>query len=202
MAALCAMLMAAEITPGTGPSLSDCCAHFDITIDGAYRAATDALATTTATATAKLLGEYIRATSAEPSSADAVSSARSAWVQIEGERAPWKPRPGADYLPLHFVKRIAVRLPEHARPKAEQSYLAILDRVLMDFKISAHAADDLLKPAESLELGRAGGERLHFAFFQAPAEIAWADNVLTDEGRAHLHAVARLLRIPDVQLKS
>lgn len=75
-------------------------------------------------------------------------------MQIDGERAPWKPRPGADHLPLNFVERIAVRLPEHARPKAEQCYLAMLDRVLMDFRISTHAADDLVKPAESLELGR------------------------------------------------
>ena len=196
VATLCTMLLATEIIPGAGRSLSDCCAHFDITIDGAHRAAADAMAT------AQLLGEYIRATPAEPLWVDAIASARVPWTQIDGERTPWKPRPAADYVAPPFIERIAVRLPEHAGLEAEQSYLALLDRALMDFDISAHEADDLVKLADSLELGRSACEHLHLAYFQALTEIAWADNILTDAERADLRAVARLLRIPDSERES
>jgi DNA polymerase III subunit epsilon len=185
------MRLAADIIPGTGRSLADCCAHFDITIDGAHRAAADARAT------AELLGEYIRATPEEPLWADAIASARSVWKPVPGARATWKPRPADDYVRPHFIERIAVRLPEHAGPESKQDYLALLDRVLIDHDISAHEADDLVKLADSLELGRDACTRLHLAYFQALASIAWSDNTRTDEERAGLLAVAELLAIPD-----
>jgi DNA polymerase-3 subunit epsilon len=160
-AVLCTMLLAADITPGAGRSLADCCSHFDIRIDGAHRAHGDA------EATAQLLGEYIHATPRESLWADAVASASAAWTPIPGERTPWKPRPAADHVPPHFLERIAIRLPEHAGPEAEQSYLALLDRILIDHHISAHEADDLVQLANSLELGRVACERLQLAYFQA-----------------------------------
>jgi DNA polymerase-3 subunit epsilon len=194
VAVLCTMRLAADIIPGAGRSLADCCAHFDIAIDGAHRAAADARAT------AELLGEYIRATPDEPLWAQAVVGSSAAWKPILGDRALWKPRPAADYVRPHFIERIAVRLPEHAGPEAEQDYLALLDRVLIDHDISAHEADDLVRLADSLELGRDACTRLHLAYFQALASIAWSDSVLTEDERSDLLAVAKLLVIPDDDL--
>jgi hypothetical protein len=62
-----------------------------------------------------------------------------------------------------------VRLPKHAGPEAEQSYLALVDRVLIDHDISAHEADGLVRLADTLELGRNACERLHLAYFQVEA---------------------------------
>jgi DNA polymerase-3 subunit epsilon len=191
VAVLCTMRLAADIIPGAGRSLADCCAHFDITIHGAHRAAADARAT------AELLGEYIRATPSEPLWADALAGASAVWKPVTGPRAEWKPRPADDYERPHFIERIAVRLPEHAGPEPEQDYLALLDRVLIDHDISAHEADDLVKLADSLELGRDACSRLHLAYFQALASIAWSDGILTEEERSDLLAVSQLLAIPD-----
>jgi DNA polymerase-3 subunit epsilon len=193
VAVLCTMRLAADIIPGAGRSLADCCAHFDIDLTGAHRAGADALAT------AHLLGEYIRATPEDSLWHDAVVGARSPWTRIPGDRAGWKPRPEEGHVPPHFLERIVVRMPEHAGPEAEHDYLALLDRALLDRDISAHEADDLVKLADSLELGRTACERLHLAYFQAVAVIAWADNILTDAERADLADLARLLRIPDAE---
>jgi DNA polymerase III subunit epsilon len=191
VAVLCTMMLAGDIIPGAGRSLADCCAHFDIPINGAHRAGADALAT------AKLLVEYIRATPGEALWANAIAGANHAWVPIGGEQVPWKPRPEADVVAPHFLERIAVRMPEHAGPEAEQNYLALLDRVLLDRDISAHEADDLVKLADALELGRSACERLHLAYFGALTTVAWADAILTEAERADLQSVALLLRIPD-----
>lgn len=191
LAVLCTMLLAADIIPGAGRSLADCCDHFDININGAHRAAADAYAT------ALLLGEYIRATPNEQLWADSIASARAAWRPIAGEWVQWKPRPADDHLEPHFIERIAVRLPEHAGSEAEQSYLALLDRALIDHHISAHEADDLVKLADELELGRAACEQLHLDYYQALATIAWSDRVLTDMERSDLATVSKLLLIPD-----
>jgi DNA polymerase-3 subunit epsilon len=196
VAVLCTMQLAADIIPGAGRSLADCCAHFDIDLTGAHRAGADALAT------AHLLGEYIRATPNEPLWANAVTRARTPWAPIAGDHVPWKPRPEEGRVPPHFLERIAVRLPEHAGPEAEQDYLALLDRVLLDRDISAHEADDLVKLADSLELGRMACERLNLAYFQAVATIAWADNILTDAECADLTQLAGLLRVPEADVQT
>ncbi len=191
LAALCTMRLAADIIPGAGRPLADCCSHFDIDLTGAHRAGADALAT------AHLLGEYIRATSNDPLWSTAVASARAPWKPIDGERVAWKPRPEEGQVRPHFLERIAIRLPEHTGPDEEHDYLALLDRVLLDRDISAHEADDLVRLAAQLELSRITCERLNLSYFRAVASIAWADSILTEVEIADLMRLARLLRIPD-----
>jgi DNA polymerase-3 subunit epsilon len=45
-------------------------------------------------------------------------------------------------------------------------------------------------------------ERLHLAYFQAVATIAWADNILTESERADLAQLAKLLRVPDADAQT
>ncbi|HEY4268570.1 MAG TPA: exonuclease domain-containing protein [Galbitalea sp.] len=191
VAVLCTMRLAADIIPGAGRSLADCCSHFDIDLTGAHRAGADALAT------AHLLAEYIRATPYESLWRTAIDSAKAAWKPLLGPRAEWKPRPEDGHVPPHFLERIAVRLPEHTGPAEEHDYLALLDRVLLDRDISAHEADDLVKLADQLELSRTTCERLHLSYFNAVAAVAWADNILTPDEISDLTQLSRLLRIPD-----
>ena len=195
VAVLCTMLLAGQIIPGAGRSLADCCAHFDIKIDGAHRAAADARAT------AQLLGEYIRATPEEALWKESVASARLPWAAVNSLPALWKPRPRADSVPPHFIERIALRLPEHAGPEAEQSYLAMLDRALIDQDVSGHEGNELVRLADELGLGRSGCEGLHLAYFQAMTTIAWADGVLTDDENLDLIAVAALLLIDAAEVE-
>ena len=194
VAAWCPMRLAADIIPGAGRSLADCCAHFEIDTTGAHRASVDARAT------AHLLGEYIRATPKESLWNNAVASARATWIPILTERSPWKPRPKQDLPQPHFLERIATRLPEHTGPGAEHDYLALLDRVLLDRAISSHEASDLVRLAADLDLDRTTCERLHLAYFRAVAETAWADTILTDTERAELAQLAQLLQIPQAEL--
>lgn len=194
VAVMCTMRLAADIIPGAGRSLADCCAHFEIDTTGAHQAGVDARAT------AHLLGEYIRATPNEPLWANAVASARTAWSPILTERAPWKPRPEQDQPQPHFLERIATRLPEHIGPEAERDYLALLDRVLLDRDISSHEANDLVKLAAELDLDRTTCERLHLSYFRAVAQTAWADNILTNTERADLAQLAQLLQVPQAEL--
>lgn len=194
VAALCTMMLAADIIPGAGRSLADCCAHFDIEIDRAHCAGADAFST------AQLLGAYIAATPEESLWADAIASAKRSWAPITGVRAPWKARPAADHVLPHFLERVAVRLPEHAGLEAEQNYLALLDRILIDHEISAHEVEDLVHLADNLELGQSSCARLHLAYFQALATIAWADNMLTGEEESDLRTLAELLLIPSADV--
>jgi DNA polymerase-3 subunit epsilon len=191
IAVLCTMTLARDIIPGSGRSLSDCCAHFDITIDGAHCAGADAHAT------AELLGQYIHATENEPMWADAVASGRSPWKPLDSVDASWKPRPLKDTPSPHFLERIAQRLPDIAGTEAEQSYLALLDKVLIDHEISAHEAADIVTLADALELGRSACEKLHASYFRALTELAWADDLLTQLEVAELKSVALLLQISD-----
>jgi DNA polymerase III subunit epsilon len=45
-------------------------------------------------------------------------------------------------------------------------------------------------------------ERLHLAYFQAVATIAWADNILTDGERSDLAKLAVLLRVPEAAVQT
>jgi DNA polymerase-3 subunit epsilon len=192
---LCTMMLAGDIIPGAGRSLADCCAHFDIDIDGAHRAAADALAT------AHLLAAYIQATPRESVWADAVASARSPWGSIPSGGAAWKPRPSATYIPPHFLERLATHLPEQQGTEAEQSYLALLDRVLLDRDISVHEANDLVTLSNEFGLDRPTCERVHLDYLRALARVAWADNMLTESEQSDLREVALLLQIPKAELE-
>ncbi|AMB59191.1 exonuclease domain-containing protein [Microterricola viridarii] len=196
---LCTMQLAAELIPGAGRSLADCCAAFDIDLDDAHRASADALAT------ARLLGEYIGATDADDF-----------WFrQIDAALAdPWPPRALARHRdevwrprgfasapePTSFLERIAIKLPELAGPAEHQEYLALLDRCLIDRLLSAHESDALVRTADELSISRETCARLHHEYFDALTRIAWADGVLTTDEIADLAAVAKLLSIEGAYL--
>ncbi|TFB84113.1 DUF2510 domain-containing protein [Cryobacterium algoricola] len=192
ISAICTMVLATDIIPGAGRSLADCCDHFDIDLTGAHRASVDALAT------ASLLSAYMQATPDWALWADAVGKAATApWQPMAPSGVPWKPRPEADAPSIHFLERISNRLPAHDGPVDETTYLALLDRCLLDRLISEHESEDLVRAAVQLGLGRDDCERLNLHYFSSLAQVAWADSVITAEESADLQAVAHLLHLPD-----
>jgi DNA polymerase-3 subunit epsilon len=188
--ALCTMQLAREFLPGSGRSLEDCCAAFDIELQGAHRASVDALAT------AHLLDAYILH---NPTWAGWNASLRQAavdWPTMTGIDAPWHPRGTLVADPKSFLERISVKLPESSGPAEHLDYLALLDRCLLDRNLSTHEANTLVALAESLGISRDTCEIMHGEYFADLTAIAWADAVLTTAEIADLVAVAQMLSIP------
>ncbi|TFD91495.1 DNA polymerase III subunit epsilon [Cryobacterium serini] len=187
---LCTMQLAREFLPGTGRSLADCCAAYDIDLTGAHRASVDT------NATARLLSNYI---AADPTLwADPLDRAAAyRWPTLPASARPWYARPdfATEQTASAFLARISVRLPEISGPAEHQDYLALLDRCLLDRQLSAHEAQALVQLAEELGLSRHRCELLHGEYFAALARIAWADGTLTTDEMADLVDVANLLDI-------
>lgn len=189
---LCTMQLARDLLPGTGRSLADCCAAYDIDLTGAHRASVDAYAT------AQLLASYI-ASAADPSIwADSLQRAADyRWPSVSAAARPWYPRPDftQEQTAATFLARISTRLPEITGPAERQDYLALLDRCLLDRHLSAHEAEALVLLAADLGLSRRRCELLHSEYFTALARIAWSDGILTTDEMADLVDVANLLDI-------
>jgi DNA polymerase-3 subunit epsilon len=192
---LCTMQLAREFLPGAGRSLADCCAAYDIEIDGAHRASADAFAT------ARLLEAYLLSTPMWKGWADALTAAADAsWppgqLDPAAIRQLWCPRPrtaSADVTANDFLRRISIKLPEHSGPAEHHDYLALLDRCLLDRNLSAHEARGLVQLANELDISRETCEALHLEYFDELTRIAWADGELTDAEMIDLVAVGDLL---------
>ena len=189
---LCTMQLAREFLPGTGRSLADCCAAYDIDLTDAHRASVDAFAT------AELLGSYITGAADSSLWADALTLAAAyRWPNVAAPAEAWFTRPDfeQEQTASAFLERIATRLPEITGPADHQEYLALLDRCLLDRHLSAHEAQALVMLAEELGLSRHRCELLHAEYFDLLARIAWTDGVLTTQEMGDLVDVANLLDI-------
>lgn len=180
---LCTMQLAREFLPGAGRSLQDCCDAFGIPLEGAHRASVDALAT------ARLLGAYIDNSPHWPG----WRAAAPEWQIPPSTGAQWKPRPAADVQPTSFLERITVKLPEFSGPAEHLDYLALLDRCLLDRRISAHEANSLVALAETVGISRTTCEALHQEYFDQLTAVAWADGILSEDEKAQVISVGHAL---------
>lgn len=190
---LCTMQLARDFLPGSGRSLADCCAAYDIELDGAHRASVDA------GATAQLLVAYIgSADDPEFWFAHINDALDYRWPSLETSAADWYPRP--DSVPpltaASFLVRISTRLPHIAGPVESVDYLGLLDRCLLDRSLSAHDTQALLQLADELGVSRSTCEALHFDYFAALTRLAWSDGMLTTDEMGDLVDVANLLDLP------
>lgn len=195
--AICTMQLAKQLIPGSGRSLADCCAAFDIELVAAHRAAVDALAT------ARLLAAYIELTGDTDYWNDLVDGAAAlVWPPLAVVDAEWIAREMAASDPTTFLTRITTRLPDHSGPAEHSDHLALLDPRLLDRRLSVHEAGQLLELAESLGIGRETSEHLRRLYFDDVARIAWADGELTTGEVADLVTVGELLSIPTHVLRA
>jgi DNA polymerase-3 subunit epsilon len=79
---------------------------------------------------------------------------------------------------------------------AMDSYLEVLDRVLLDRLVSDTEADRLVELAAHLSLDRASLEDAHRRYVSALATAAWEDLIVTPAERQDLLGVATLLGLP------
>lgn len=190
--ALCTMRLASEFLPGSSRALANCCAAYDIELDDAHRAAADAVAT------ARLLGAYLREEPDAPGWTEYANHALDLpWPKVRTESVAFVPRRREGHAEPHFLERIADGMPPFAGPAKQTEYLALLDRCLLDRKLSEHEKNELVALANELNIERSACERLHHLYFEAMVRVAWEDQHLTLAEKRELKSVAALLAIGD-----
>jgi DNA polymerase-3 subunit epsilon len=145
-----------------------------------------------------LLGHYIRA-AGQPVPWKALVDAGVAmpWPSLAstGPIAAVSRRRGG-MVPPSFLGRLVEALPRVPGPPAFDSYLAVLDRALVDRQISETEADALVDLAKRLKLSRRRVVALHRDYLGALAAAALADGVVAADEEQELRAVAELLGLP------
>ena len=95
-----------------------------------------------------------------------------------------------------FLARLVQQLPRAGTDASLESYLAALDSVLEDRRVTATEAESLRDLAVSLGVGADALIAVHQMYLRALAVTAWADGVITDAEYADLGEVAGLLGFP------
>ncbi len=198
-AGLCTMRLARHYLPTGSRTLEACCDCIGCKTATAHAALQDARAA------ARLLNYYIRHDADFLNYwADAIS---------EAQRIPWPTIPVAPERRLprqsaaatahgHFLGRLTSRLPRSEVHPEANSYLTLLDRVLLDRQISRHEEDELVAAAEMMSLSREEANQLHLLYIKALATIACEDGVVTAEEHNDLTAVAVLLGLDEGEVES
>jgi len=189
-AGLCTMRLARLYLPDGARNLATCCDCIGCPLDSAHAAVADARAT------ARLLAHYIATDDDFPGSwHDAI---------ICAERGEWPPLPAGRARPVtrqqraasqrdHFLARLAARAPRSELHPEANSYLTLIDRALLDRRLSAHEEDELVALAGLLGLSREEAGRLHAGYLGALVRLALNDGVVTPDERLDLERVAALL---------
>jgi DNA polymerase-3 subunit epsilon len=103
----------------------------------------------------------------------------------------------ADAQPQAFLERLVDRLPRVPQPLRADEYLALLDRALLDRRLSASEQDGLIEVADTLALTYSDVLELHRDYLAALAQIAWSDGIVTDDEHLDLRNVANLLGLAE-----
>lgn len=184
---LCTMRMAVDFLPGTKRSLAACCGAAGVPMDGQHDALSDARAT------AGLLAHYLAKDGTPPSwEVHARSAAAPAWPRLAPSGVSPVFRGCASTVPGDFLARLADRLPHSPDPTVD-SYLAVLDEVLLDRYVSLDEADSLVAIAATLGMDRPAALAAHRSYLDVLIEAAWEDGEVTPDELNDLRQVAGLL---------
>lgn len=190
---LCTLELVYQVLPSGSRKLSHCCEHFGIPLGNLHSAIDDARMT------AQLLSKLLEST------------------VIHGLPEPFDMRPpdGPGRKPLHRSSKStgnpnnARALIKHtalmpAKPSKGQistatvsQYLNLLDAVLIDEHLDQNEIDALQELATVLNLDLNQMALLNSAFIHNLCRTAMSDQLVTDEERRHIGAVADLLQVTD-----
>ncbi|GAB3412976.1 exonuclease domain-containing protein [Flindersiella endophytica] len=185
---LCTMELAATYLPGAPRSLVGCCETAGVAMDGHHDALSDARSA------AKLLSQFVRkAGRPEPWVRLLHAAANSVWPPQASSPVECVRRGVSAIRDRHFLARIVDRLPRVPQPPQADTYLALLDRALLDRHISATEADTLVEVATTVGLDRTILDGLHRNYIAELATAAWMDGVVTAEEERDLTLVSELL---------
>ena len=138
---LCTMRLASRYLSTNSRSLEGCCGCINYCIEAAHSAITDARAS------ARLLAHYIQHDrNFTRSWHDVIFTAQSSeWPIVPPSGAATLSRQTrATVTRQHFLARLASRMPRTEAHPGANSYLALLDRALLDRQLSLHEQDELL----------------------------------------------------------
>ena len=187
---LCTMRLASRYLPAAPRALEACCECVGYQIDSAHAALQDA------GAAAHLLWHYIRRDVDFLGSWGAIISAAQGneWPTVPAASAARVSRQtAATAAPQHFLGRLASRAPRSEIHPEANSYLALLDRVLLDRQLSRHEEDELICAAQMMGLSREDAIEIHRLYLSALSRLALEDGVLSSTERKDLELVARAL---------
>lgn len=190
---LCTMRLASRYLPSGPRTLEACCDCIGCRVESAHAALDDARAT------ARLLSHYIQQDSDFLDSwVDVIAAAQNLkWPVVpEGNGVRLSRQAAAASTTEHFLGRLASRTPRSETHPEANSYLALLDRVLLDRQLSRHEEDELASAAEMMGLSREDAAGLHRLYLSALGRLALADGVVTLGERADLESVAATLGLP------
>jgi len=193
---VCTMTLGSSFGLGGACSLAHACATYGIEFSHAHSAGHDSYAA------AQVLAEYRRASASLPGWAEFWDRANQA-----GRNYPYpaarrsgvvvKPRNRAPETAPGFLERISADAAHETSEGAAATYVALLDRCLLDGVISASEGAQLAEVATELGLSRAAVNEIHREYFVELERRAWADGVLTEAEKADLRAVGALLQLDE-----
>jgi DNA polymerase III subunit epsilon len=184
---LCTMLLAPRLLGAHSRSLTACCDAVGVQHRDAHTALGDAVAT------AHLLAHYLRVTGQPPPWAQLYRHAdASIWpdLPVHVPLIPAQRTSSADGSADGWLDRLVIRMPSVPEPPQADSYLAVLDRALIDRHLSEVEKDALVALAADLDLTRPQVLELHRNYLTALAALAWADGVVTETEHVELVAIA------------
>lgn len=188
---LCTMRLGRKLL-GVG-KLEDCCARLGIINADAHSALSDAHAT------AVLLERYMGMVPDWPGWHHALDNAASlAWPEVNLPSQPWLARIShrdGDGRNMSLLDHIVATAPGSPVPDAEKTYRGLLDRFLVNQRLSRHELHALAQAAADLRLGRDDCARIHGRYMSALAQSAWDDGMMAYAERDQLHRIADVLGV-------
>lgn len=195
---VCTMREAPRFLPHAPRTLADCCAVAGIRLDKHHEAPADA------EAAAGLLRRYLASAGSRWDRLFGIAS-RAVWPELPAGGRPWVRRGAGRQVGQsgqgrhggHFTARIPdVASPVPAAPDAGDTYLTLLDRVLLDFHIAVEEGESLVRVASELGLSRSDVWVLHREYVAALAYEGLAGDAVTSDVRRDLLLLAPLLDLP------
>lgn len=184
------------LQPLYGRSLTACCDRIGLRFEQQHHALGDARATVRVLGA---IGREMHSQGITPFAHRLDAGAQVAWPSLPG-RASLVSRDLASYRHANRRSHVAAlvdRPPTTASSGIQaEGYLLALDEALEDRTVTDEEGAGLLELASELGIGSGDLPRLHFAYLRDLACVAVADGIVSDEERADLENVARLLGFP------
>lgn len=188
--ALCTMHWAPHFLSAQSRRLVDCCAAAGVSLEDAHSALGDARAT------AKLLAVYLMCCGTPiPWQQLSAQCSCYAWPTYNGQLPEVRMAQRSvvqQRKPDAWLDQIVSRMPR-VNDIAEDSYLELLSRALVDQHLSAHEQATLVCLAADLGLGLEQMRNLHERYLSAMGAVALEDGVLTEQEQRDLERVAACL---------
>jgi DNA polymerase-3 subunit epsilon len=198
---LCTLQFAGRVDPTIpGRSCEACCAHFGIPFEQAHSAYHDAKATS------QLLTQCLKKT--KQAGAYSLADIGIQSSPMEQKYWPQFSPSGKSYTRKHaealtasepsYIARLVASLPAATVTEPEvYQYLAFLDRILEDRRITKEEADTLFDLAKELDMSIDQALNAHHLYMRDLIHVALADKVITASEQKDLDEVRALLSIPE-----